>query len=131
MEYNNTLVFIFSTVPPPPPFFLKNGNSGSIERLQLEQQFGQPGSSHLRKLDKLFSEIGVLRNRISTFDAVAASKNRLSIGEKKRESPLDITVTVKHDGDIVVFHASENYRFHQLLDDACHYWQRTKPSGER
>lgn len=51
--------------------------------------------------------------------------------KKKRESPIDITVTVKHDGDIVVFHASENYRFHQLLDDACHYWQRTKPSGER
>lgn len=79
-------------------------------------------------MNKLITDIGVLHNNISEYDAAALSQ---SAEDKKQNNFIDSTVTVKHDGGLVQFHASENYRFHQLLDDACHYWQRITPDGKR
>ena len=98
--------------------------------MKLEQEFDQPGG-YQRGLDQLITNMCALRDSISKYDAVAPFHSRPSVAEKTQESSVGITVAVKHHGDMIVFHASENYRFHQLLNDACHFFKCTTPDGER
>ena len=72
-----------------------------------------------------------MHNSVSKFNATGLSQSSQIVEAKKEDESIDTTVTVKHGGDMIVFHASENYRFNQLLDDACLYWQRTTAGGER
>lgn len=106
------------------------GNLQNVERLKLEQKFEQPGG-YQGGWNQLITDIGVLHNSVSKFNATALSQSSQTVEAKKEDESIDTTVTVKHGGHMIVFHASENYRFNQLLDDACLYWQHTTAGGER